>query len=116
MHERAKKDEYNERVLQVERASMTPLIFSTSGGEGKEATRYHNHLATLLADKRGEKYSTVKNFVRKRLRFCLLRTILESLRGSRNLKRKFLHRAWRVVDIDMDIIDNRNSDKINFKD
>ena len=110
------KSEYNERVLHVERASMTPLIFSTSGGEGKEAERYHKHLAALIAEKRGENYGIVRNFIRKRLRFSLLRTILESLRGSRTLRRKYLDRAWRVVDIDIDLVDYRNSDKINFED
>ena len=92
LHENAKKADYNERVLQVERASMTPLIFSTSGGEGKEAARFHNHRAALVSEKRSEQYSTVKSFMRKRIRFCLLRTTLESLRGSRSLKIKFIDR------------------------
>ena len=115
-HERSKKREYNDRVLQVERASMTPLILSTTGGEGKEAARFHKHLAALIAEKRGEKYGIVRNFIRKRIRFCLLRTVLESLRGSRSLKRKYIERAWRVVDVDMDLVDYRNSDRINFVD
>ena len=80
------------------------------------AARFHKHLAALIAEKRGENYGTVRNFIRKRLRFCLLRTVLESLRGSRNLRRKFLDTAWTVVDVDMDLIDGRNSDKINFVD
>jgi hypothetical protein len=33
---------------------MIPLIFSTSGGEGKEAGRYHKYLAALIAEKRGK--------------------------------------------------------------
>ena len=115
LHENAKKADYNERVLQVERASMTPLIFSTSGGEGKEAARFHNHRATLVSEKRGEKYSTVKAFMRKKIRFCLLRTTLESLRGARSLKRRFIDRSRKVIDVDiMNTIDNRDSDKINY--
>ena len=31
-HQKAKKSEYEERVLQSEKASFTPLIFTTSGG------------------------------------------------------------------------------------
>ena len=53
--------------------------------------------------------------MRKRLRFSLLRTILESLRGARSLSRNYLDRAWRVIDVDMDLVDIRNSDKINFE-
>ena len=114
-HENAKKKDYCDRVLQVERGSLTPLIFSTTGGEGKEAQRFHQHLAALIAEKEGEKYGIVRSFIRRRIRFSLLRTLLESLRGSRNLSRNYLDRAWRVVDVDMGLIDIRNSDKINYK-
>ena len=114
-HENAKKNDYCDRVLQVERGSLTPLIFSTTGGEGKEAQRFHQHLAALIAEKEGEKYGIVRSFIRRRIRFSLLRTLLESLRGARNLSRNYLDRAWRVVDVDMDLIDIRNSDKINYK-
>ena len=31
-HEREKKNEYLDRVINVERGSLTPLIFSTTGG------------------------------------------------------------------------------------
>ena len=40
--------------------------------------------------KRGESYNITISFIRKRIRFILLRTILESLRGSRELKRKYI--------------------------
>ena len=40
-HENRKKVEYNDRVLQVEHASFTPLIFATNGAMGEEAKRYH---------------------------------------------------------------------------
>ena len=77
LHENAKKNDYCDRVLQVERGSLTPLIFSTTGGEGKEAQRFHQHLAALIAEKRGEKYGVVRSFIRRRIRFSLLRTLLE---------------------------------------
>ena len=115
LHERAKKNEYNDRVLQVERASMTPLIFSTSGGEGKEAEKFHRQLTSLIAEKRGEKYAVVRNYIRKRLRFSLLRTVLESLRGNRLIKGKFLDKTWRIADIDIDLIKNYNSDTMNYR-
>ena len=36
-HEREKKREYNQRVLEVENSVFTPLVFSTSGGMSKNA-------------------------------------------------------------------------------
>jgi hypothetical protein len=50
----------------VERGSLTPLIFSTTGGEGREAQCFHQYLAALIADKWGENYGVVRNFIRKK--------------------------------------------------
>ena len=81
--EREKKVAYNERVIQVEKGTFTPIVFSTFGGMGQEAIRFHKRLALLISMKRGEEYSHVLNFIRTRLRFCLLRSILTCLRGIR---------------------------------
>ena len=75
-HEAQKKHEYNERVLNVEHGTLTALIFSTTGGWGKEVTRFHKQLVKLLSEKRGKTYNVVMNLIIKRLRFTLLRTIL----------------------------------------
>ncbi len=77
-HENQKKAEYGERVTQIERGSLTPLVFSTSGGWSKETTTFHKQLAALIAEKRGEEYSHVMSYIRTRLRFTLLRTTLEA--------------------------------------
>ena len=58
-----------------------------------EATRFHKQLAKLSSEKRWEGYNVVMNFIRKRLRFTLLKKIFESSRGSRGLRRTFLQRA-----------------------
>ena len=50
---------------------------------GQEAELFHKRLATLIAHKRNEEYSHVLNFIRTRLRFCLLKSILSGLRGAR---------------------------------
>ena len=44
-----KKREYGDRVRSVESASFTPLVFSTFGGLGREASIFYSHLADLLA-------------------------------------------------------------------
>ena len=82
-HEQAKKRAYNERIIQVEKANFTPVVFSTFGGMGQEADRYHKRLAELIAEKRHETYSHVVDYIRTRLRFCLLKCVVTSLRGVR---------------------------------
>ena len=89
-NEMEKKRAYNERVIQVEKGSFTPVVFSTVGGMGPEAERFHKRLAVLIAEKRNETYSHVVNYIRTRLRFCLLKSILTGLRGVRGRKQKEL--------------------------
>ena len=40
-HENEKKRAYNSRVLEVEKGTFTPLVFSTSGGMGDEAAAFN---------------------------------------------------------------------------
>ena len=82
-HEKEKKRTYNERVIQVEKGSFTPIVVSTFGGMGQEAESFHKRLALLIAEKRNETYSCVVNYIRTRLRFCLLKSVLTSIRGVR---------------------------------
>ena len=87
-HEREKKRAYNERIIQVEKGTFTPIVFSTFGGMGQEADRYHKRLAELIAEKRHELYSHVVDYIRTILRFCLLKCVLTSLRGVRGKRVK----------------------------
>ena len=82
-HEREKKRTYNERIIQVEKGSFTPIVVSTFGGMGQEAESFHKRLAQLISEKRNESYSHVVNYIRTRLRFCLLKSVLTSIRGVR---------------------------------
>ena len=70
-------------VLNKEKCSFTPLVFSTHGGNGPEADRFHKRLATLIAKKRNILYSEAVSYVRRRVRFSILRTTLIALRGYR---------------------------------
>ena len=87
--EREKKKDYNDRVLQVEKGSFSPLIFTTTGGMGPEATRYHKRVAELISAKRGEQYSDVMKHIRTRIRFSLLKSVLVAVRGVRGRRRRF---------------------------
>ena len=82
-HENIKKRNYRERVLNVERGSFTPIIFTTTGGVGPEAQRHHKRIAQLIALKRKDEYSSIIQYIRTRLRFNLLRSILVAIRGER---------------------------------
>ena len=84
-HEHSKKYEYNARVIQIEKATFTPLVFATTGGMGNEATRFMKRLAEKISIKKDQRYCDVIAFIRRRLRFDLLRTCLISIRGFRGV-------------------------------
>ena len=78
-----KKRKYNERVINVEKATFTPLIFTTTGGMAPECERLNKRLAERIALKQREHYSQVMSHVRTRLRFALLKATLIAVRGIR---------------------------------
>ena len=82
-HEDEKKRTYNQRVIQIEKATFTPLVFSTSGAMGDEANKFHKRIAMLMSYKRGNLYSDCISYIRKKLSFTILRTILMAIRGYR---------------------------------
>ena len=84
IHENDKKRLYSTRVLDVKHGSFTPLklVFTTTGGMGKECIRYHSRLAEPIAAKKGEQYSQTISWIRARTSFALLRSALVYLRGS----------------------------------
>ena len=87
--------EYNERVLEIENGSFTPLVFSVFGGMGQECQMFYKRLCQMLSEKRGESHAVVATWVRTRTSFALLRATLMSIRGCR-------HRYYNsVADVDM---------------
>ena len=83
MNEKEKKESYNQRVLGVEQGSFTPLVFNAMGGIGRKARTFYNRLSELLADKRKEHLSVVTTWVRRKMIFSLMRSVVLCLRGSR---------------------------------
>ena len=55
-HEREKKNTYERRILEVEHASFTPLIFSATGGMASSTRVFYQRLASMLAIKWGNPY------------------------------------------------------------
>ena len=82
-HENRKMKKYNSRIINVEKGSFTPLIYSTSGGWGPQAVAYHKRLAQLMAKKRNEEYANVISYMRTKIRFSILRSTLVAVKGER---------------------------------
>ena len=85
-HELEKKREYGDRIRSVDCGSFTPLVFSTFGGLGKEATVFYNRLADLLSQKHNTSYNQTLSWMRCALSFSLLRSAVLAIRGSRKLQ------------------------------
>ena len=80
-HDKEKKREYQQRVHEVENASFTPLIFTTTGGMGDAATQFYKRLANLLSAKHN---GIVMGWLRCKLSFSLLRSAIMCIRGVRS--------------------------------
>ena len=71
-HEQAKRRQYEQRVLEVEFSSFTPLVFSCTRSAGPSASIAIKQLASKLATKRDLPYSTIAGWLRCRISFALL--------------------------------------------
>ncbi|XP_064400136.1 uncharacterized protein LOC135346446 [Halichondria panicea] len=83
-HERIKKRAYEQRIREIEHATFTPLVLSATGGLGNEANTFYKRLASLLATKWNNPYSSTMCWLRCRLSFSLLRSSIMSIRGARS--------------------------------
>ena len=83
-HEREKKRAYEQRIREVEHSSFTPLVFSATGGMGREAKCFYKRLASMLSHKWDQSYSTTLWWLRCRLTFSLIRSAIQALRGARS--------------------------------
>jgi hypothetical protein len=63
-HGEEKKRKYNDRVMQIEQGTFTPLVFTITGSMGPECLQFHKSLAEKLASKSDERYSDVMNYIR----------------------------------------------------
>ena len=85
----------------IEHGTFTPLIFTSTGGMGKECLQYHSRLAHLISIMKGEDYSKTISWIRARTYFALLRSALICLRGSRARRKAFCD--FKNVDIDIEV-------------
>ena len=84
-NEREKKRCYNQRVLEVEHGSFTPLVFAATGGMGRECSKFIARLADMIATKQGKPYGQVMTWMRRKISIGLCRAVGVCLRGSRTV-------------------------------
>ena len=70
-HSKARKREYKERINRVDCGSFTPMVAASTGGMCAEMQIALKFLASLLAEKRGEKYCDVMRLLRCRFAFAM---------------------------------------------
>ena len=103
-HENKKKREYEQRIINVEHASFSPVVMSCTGGLGRIANSTYKRLASMLAEKWGQAYSPTMNWLRCRLAFSLLRSSIQALRGSRSRTGRVI---WPIPPIDRAIAESQ---------
>ncbi len=103
-NEKEKKSKYNSRVINTERASFIPLVFTTAATTAPECNKFHKRLAELISIKRKENYSHVINYIRTRISFALLKAILVSIHGVRSKNGKYQKGVKNVGDVAFGLI------------
>ena len=101
MHESQKKREYNERILQVEKGSFVPVVFSCTGGAGPEASNMMKRLAEKISKKKNDRYSDTIAYIRRRFSFEIVKTCVMSFRGER----RTLQNAENIQDLELEFVE-----------
>ena len=83
-HEQIKKRAYEQRIREIEHATFSPLVLSATGGLAREATTFYKQLASMLASKWDQTYSSTLGWIRCRLAFSLIRPSIQAIRGARS--------------------------------
>ena len=98
-HESLKKRHYKQRIRDIEHSSFSPLVFSLTGGMGPTASVFYKRLASLLAEKWDQPYSSTIGWLRCRLTFSLLRSSIMCIRGARSSTNNFDTQLAASVDL-----------------
>ena len=85
LNEKEKKRFYNERIMQVEYGTFTPLVMSATGGMGQELSKFYSRLSQLISEKRESSYSIFATWIRRKIMFALIKSVGMCLRGSQSV-------------------------------
>ena len=83
-HKNIKRRAYGQRIREIEHGCFTPLVLSLTGGMGPAASVCYKRLASMLAQKRDQEYSSTMAWLRCSLNFALLRSSIQCIRGARS--------------------------------
>ena len=83
-HENQKRGQYQERIVNVDGGSFTPLVFTTTGAAAPDSERCLRCLAGRLSQRDQRPYSSEMAWLRCRLSFALIRSAVMCVRGSRS--------------------------------
>ena len=67
---------HNQKAMDVEMGTFTPLVFGTNGGMGLDCQNFLRTLANKLSTKNNEPYASVISWLRIQLSFDLLIIII----------------------------------------
>ena len=96
-HEMEKKRMYEQTTREVGHATFTSLVFSASGGFGKEATTFYKRLASSF-EHWDQPYSGTMNWLRCTISFSLLRSAIQCIQGARSSRGHFV-KSGSTVDL-----------------
>ena len=83
-HQQEKKRSYNQRCIEVENGTFTPLVFGTNRGVGSKCSMFLATLTEKLSVVRGEDVNVTMEWLRAKLSFEVLKSALLCVRGSKN--------------------------------
>ena len=66
INEKEKKKTYNERILQVDHGSFTPLVMSATGEMCRECKKFYSSLAEIICEKRKTNYNVTITWIRRK--------------------------------------------------
>ena len=70
VNEKEKKKQCNERILQVEHRTFTPLVISATGGIGHENRKFYARPSEMISEKRKENYTIIASWLRRKISFA----------------------------------------------
>ena len=91
----------NNRSMNVEHGTFTPLIYSVTGGAGPEAQLFHKHSALKISTKTGDRFEKVFSLLRCQRSFLILRSVLMCVRGARGSHNSRANNSTTVEDFNL---------------
>ena len=67
----------------MEQGCFMPLVFSANGGMGRECKKFYSVLAEMITSKRKKEYCIPMSWLRRKISFSLMISILLCIRDSR---------------------------------